>query len=162
MSIWSIILILLVIGMMAWPLLLLKPSKAEQQRAERRLKLIEQGIKIQVTPPQLPAILQREYNKLLLSIGFSQVIANSLLQERYLAIRNPHSKEWFWPEQKRPPAALLENLLHCYKSLPDWCLAVEQGPVNSTIFALESQIDPSTIKSLLHALNQCIIKNPIR
>lgn len=158
MSIWAVIIILLVIGMMAWPLLLLKPSQAQKVASENRLKLIKQGIKIESNAPKLPEQIIRQYADLLLTVGFAKPIANSLLKERYLAIRNPATQQWFWPSQKRPPAQYLEALLSCYETLPSWCMAVEQGPVCSMIYAREIQLNSEQLPKLLEQLNDCIAK----
>lgn len=161
MNLWAIAIILIVVGMMAWPLLLLKPSKAQKVAAEHRLKLIQQGIKVIPSSPKLPEQIIRQYADILLSIGFAKPIAQSVLKERYLALRNPNTQQWFWPEQKRPPAQYLEALLSCYESLPNWCMAVEQGPVNSTIYAREIQIDSEQLPVLLDQLNVCIDKKGV-
>lgn len=156
MSIWAIIIVVLAFGMMAWPLLLIKPSKQQQASSALRLALIEQGLKVHPQPPKIPEQIIRQYADLLSAIGFSKAIAQSQLKERYLAIRNPNNNEWFWPDNKRPPAFLLESLLHCYQALPAWCQAVEQGPVSSMIYAKESQVDKEALEPLLDQLNNCI------
>lgn len=148
--------ILLIIGMMAWPIVMLKPNSRQKAQIAQRAEISKLGIRFRVTPPKLPDNQRQEYAALARSMGFHLDIANSVLSSNYTAVRSQYNGEWFWTNQKRPPAALMQTLLDHYKQLPDTVLAVEQGPSGSTVFALESKMQTEQLLALLTPLNRLI------
>lgn len=156
MSWTAICLIVLIFGMMAWPIVLLKPNSRQQQLIKQRAAIAKLGISFKVTPPKLPDNQNQEYATLARSMGFHLDIANSVLDSRFTAVRSQYSGEWLWINQKRPQAALMQAMLQQYQQLPDCVLAVEQGPTGSTIYALESKVETDNLLSVLTPLNRLI------
>lgn len=157
---WPVIALMVLIGgMMAWPIVLLKPTSAQKQRIALRQQVSQLGITLQMRPVQLPDSLQQQYSSLGHCVGYSRPLASSLLDSRYIALRSQQrNNDWFWINQKRPPAVLMQAMLDYYATLPDYCLAVEQSSSGSTLFALESRIVPGQLPALLDGLNQIIQK----
>lgn len=158
MSLGLVAILLLVFGMMTWPILLLKPKPAQKKREALYAQAAALGIKMQQQAPSLPPLIEKRYHHLSYCLGFSKPITHGLLSKTYTAIRNPESNEWFWPSKERPNAAILQALVDAYTVLPPWCLAVEQGPTHTTIYALEKQLVIGAVPSLLDSLNLLVSK----
>lgn len=160
MSFGLVAILLLVFGMMTWPILLLKPKPEQKQREAQYAKATALGMKMQEQAPTLPPVLQSRYTHLSYCLSFSKPAIHGMLDKTYTAIRNPDSKEWFWPNKERPNTAILQALLDVYNTLPSWCLAVEHGPIHSSIFTAKNHQDISELPALLDSLN-LIISKPV-
>src|SRR5690554_339001 len=158
MSIGLVVILLLVFGMMTWPILLLKPRPEQKKREALYAKAAALGLKIQHRAPVLPSIIQERYRHLAYNISFSKAIAHGVLDKTYIALRNPETNEWFWPNKERPHAAILQALLNDYANLPASCLAVEHGLNHTTLFVADKQLDIDALPALIDSLNRIISK----
>lgn len=156
------IIALVVLGMLAYPILQLVPSKRQRLQVQLRQLATQKGIRIQISQPQIPAALAGQYDDLRFCVAYLLPLPpqqHCRLQQSYLALRS-HNEEngWFWPNQQRPEARLMEAMLEAYRQLPGSCQAVSQGSAGSAIYWRENG-DAKTISELhqqLQALNQLI------
>ena len=155
---WLILVV--VLGMLAYPIIMIVPSARQKQLMALRISATQHGIAVQIRSPILPARLKDHYRQLANGVAYALPCHDSCLTGSYTALRSSHSGDWFWPDQQRPPVTLLPALLAQYQQLPDYCLAVEQGPAGSAVYVRE--VFPADDIARLHAsltkLNQLICK----
>jgi hypothetical protein len=154
------LLLIVVLGLITYPIVLLVPSKQQKQLMTLRQAAIGRGLRIQIRPPKLPDALQSQYPDLPRTAAYLLPEPHSRLTTRYLAVRSNQPDEWFWLDKNRPPAALMQAMLDLYKTLPDYCLAVEQGNQGSALFVRErfGEQELDKLCQLLTKLNQMLVK----
>lgn len=141
-----------VLGMLVYPFLQLIPNKQQQRQVAFRQAAIQKGIHIQIRHPELPATLANEYSPLVHCAAYFKP-AKTSLTNTYIALRSNTDNEWFWLNDRRPPAAIMAKMLIAYKELPAFCLAVEQNPDGSTLF-LQDGLPLDQIAKVDDALNK--------
>lgn len=153
-------LLLLVLGMMTWPILLLKPNPQEKKIAQLHGQAKALGLKIKPTKLQLPAQFQQNYAFIDQAVAFSLPVNNSVLPKRYSALRSMSSGEWFWPTKERPAASVMQKMVDLYQQLPSSCVAVEQSAAESVLYVLGGTFAMDEIAGYLQKLNEIIQKEP--
>jgi hypothetical protein len=142
----------LVLGTLVYPFLQLIPSKQQQRQIAFRQAAIQKGIHIQIRHPELPAEIANEYSALVHCAAYFKP-AKTTLSNTYIALRSNTDNEWFWLNDRRPPAAIMAKMLILYKELPAFCLSVEQTPDGSTVF-LRDGLPLDQITNVEDALNK--------
>ena len=142
----------IVIGMMAFPILQFIPNEKQKRQMAFRQAALRKGINIQMRHPELPKALALEYEGLAQCTAYFKPQQSSL-NANYVAVRSNNSEEWFWINERRPPAAMMAKMLHLYAELPHFCEAIEQNASGSTVF-LHDYIEPEMVELLENTLNK--------
>lgn len=143
--------VLLVFGMMAWPILQLMPSDGQKRRVVIRQQAKDAGLVVSIEKIKLPEALADSYRHLDNAVNY-RLEQRTGLRKRLIAIRSNRDKsQWFWLEGLRPETHLIEPLLEQYQRLPTCIDAIEHGPNGHSIFWLEqsAQLNVTEIKALL-------------
>lgn len=153
---WLILVI--VMGMLAYPIMMIVPTKGQKRLIALRSAVASQGIEIEVRNPKLAPELRSDYAHMERCVAYRLRCFDTVLNQNFIALRGNHSGDWFWLNKTRPPARLVEKLLPVYRDLPDYCKAVEQGPSGSAVFVREAfpPEEAKTLYALLTKLNQTI------
>ncbi len=141
-----------VLGMLVYPFLQLIPNKQQKRQVAFRQAAIQKGIHIQIRHPELPAAVAVEYPALVHSAAYFKP-AKSKLLNNHIAIRSNNDHEWFWLNDRRPPAEIMSKMLPLYQKMPEACLAIEQNPDGSTMF-LQDALELDQISIIEDALNK--------
>jgi hypothetical protein len=142
----------IVLGMMTFPVLQFVPSKNQKRQMAFRQAALRKGINIQMRHPDLPKALASEYPELERCTAYFKP-QPSTLNANYVAVRSNNGEEWFWINERRPPAAMMAKMLHLYAELPRFCEAIEQNSSGSTVF-LHDHIELNMIVPLENTLNK--------
>lgn len=143
--------ILLVFGMMAWPIMQLMPTDAQKARIASRQQASQAGLIVSLEKIPLPEALADSYRHLDSAVCY-RLEHHTGLHKRLIALRSKRDPEqWFWLEGLRPETRLLEPLLEHYQHLPQAIVAVEHRPNGHGIYWHEqqSQLNAEQIKALL-------------
>ena len=130
------IIVAIVLGMAAYPIVHFVPSKQQRLRVKLRQSAMSLGIQVQIRQPNLPQALDERYQALQSTTGYYLASPMDSIDGLYMAIRS-EANGWLWPNSQ-PPAALMAAMLAIYHQLPDFIQAVEQSSAGSTIFWQES------------------------
>ena len=153
------IIALLVLGMLAYPILQIIPSEGQKRQIAFRQAAMRKGINIQIRHPEMPAELATQYPDMNRCAAYFKP-CDSTLTQAFVAVRSNTDKEWFWINDRRPPAAMMTRMLPAYQEVPDFCLAIEQSQAGTTLFLLDSlpveQIE--ALENTLGRLNSIILK----
>lgn len=145
---------LLCFGMALFPILKLVPDKRQKQMMKIRQAALQQGFKVDIRTPEIDSALKSQYN--LTGQVVYRLQAEGMNSNYTLALRSINNGEWFWVNDKRPPARLLEPLAALYQQLPKKIIAVEHSQAGSAVcFDERGDVAQLTeLKSILSQLNQ--------
>lgn len=146
------IIAIIVIGMMAYPILQIIPNDQQKRQVAFRQAAMQRGLHIQIRHPELPPALTDEYSSVTRCAAYFKP-AQTTLASLYTALRSNNDNEWFWLNDRRPPAETLSRMLVLYKELPGYCLAVEQNAAGTTLFLIDS-LPVDRIDELENALDK--------
>lgn len=131
------IIALLVLGMLAYPILQIIPSEGQKRQVAFRQAAMRKNIRIQIRHPEMAEGLASQYPDLNRCAAYFKP-CESPLNQAFVAVRSNTDQEWFWINDRRPPAAMMNRMLQAYREVPDFCLAIEQSQAGSTLFLLDS------------------------
>lgn len=133
----SWIIALVVMGMVLAPILHIIPTRQQKNQTAFRQAALGRGLLIEVRQPKLPPALASQYGNIGRCVGYGKH-AHNTLNNSYIALKSNNDRQWFWLNDQRPPAAMMGKMLAVYQDLPDFCLAVEQGPTGTTLFLVDN------------------------
>ena len=148
---------LLVLGMLAYPILQLVPSEGQKRQVAFRQAALRKGINIQIRQPEMPPELASQYPDMHRCAAYFKP-CNSSLNQAFVAVRSNNDREWFWINDRRPPASMMARLLPAYESVPGFCQAIEQSQAGTALFLIDNlpleQVD--ILENTLTQLNRVI------
>lgn len=151
------IIALLVLGMLAYPILQIIPSEGQKRQVAFRQAAMHKGLLVQIRQPEIPAELASQYPAINHCAGYFKPCSSNLRQT-IVALRSNNDREWFWINNRRPPAAIMARLLALYADAPDFCHAIEQSAAGTTLFLIDTQ-EPAQLEpleALIDQLNRAI------
>lgn len=162
MSVWiSAAIILLAMGMVAWPILQMMPTERQKEQIKLRQEAGKLGYQIRFKHVDLPSEIADQnarINRMPLYVIPKKLPA--LSSKQFLAVRSETTQSWFWPSADKPSAAMCETLNELYLNLPKQVLAVEHDGAGTGVFYTEfgGLETLEAIKPLIESLNQAWLK----
>ncbi len=149
--------ILITLGMMAYPLLQFMPTDREKHQQQLRQEALKQGLQVQIRSPDIDDGLKETYASLKNTVAYF-LPKETHLPGTYCAVRSiNHTGRWFWTHNKQPDGKILEQLQSILAELPDDFKAIEIGRAGVAVFWCESN-DNLSIKRIKEWLS-LLLKN---
>ena len=143
--------IALAIGLVAYPLLQLKPSRHQQHIMHLRQQALRAGLSVEVRAPMIDSALTINYPTLSQCVAYC-LKHSSDTSDTILTIRHHTTQQWRWVDE-RPPPSRMTALLEAYDRLPNMIRAVEHSPQGCAVFLVESPtVSVSTIEDSLQII----------
>ncbi|MCK5881686.1 MAG: hypothetical protein KAG18_07400 [Sinobacterium sp.] len=142
---------LLCFGMALFPLLKLVPNHRQKEMMKIRQAALAQGFNVDIRTPEIDSALKSQYD--LTGQVVYRLQAEDINTRYVLALRSNNTGEWFWVNDKRPPAAVMEKLTLIYQDLPKKIIAVEHSQAGTGV-CFDERGEPAQLTPLKATLNK--------
>lgn len=133
------IIAVMVFAMLVYPIIQMIPSEKQKRQVALRQTAMAKGIRVQVRYPKLIQNYINEHPEILRSVAYFLPVKETSLDKKCIAVKSDTDPEgWFWLDGIRPHPSIMLEMLPLYRTMPDYCLAIEQGPHGSAIFLLDT------------------------
>jgi len=156
----ELIIAVMVFAMLVYPIMQMIPSEKQKRQVALRQAAMAKEIRVQVRYPRLTQSYINDHPEFLRTVAYFLQVKKTRLDKKFTAIKSDSDPEgWFWLDGIRPHPSVMLEMLPIYRNLPDYCLAVEQGPHGSAVFFADTHQDANAdeIYNSLAKLNEPIV-----